>query len=287
MATIIEFYKLYVIHANQNTPTIQDYMKSLVGKTHIYQRGDFPRDLYNLSALSHGYIGGVLRKVRHENKIEYGQIGNDGIPLDLADNEGIFETNHFVYFPQYDIIGYIRNKHGNHYSHLRECLTHFLGQRIEMVQMLQSSSIENLLIKKKVVEISCSIPISPLIAYDGDMWSNQVLSALSQSGGDKVDLTIKINRRKQYGRIVESIANVANIVGLGATKLQAKVEDTNGNTISLIDFLANKILYTDHNFAYTKDKLPHQTIYEKIITAYLDKLDEIEQAQRTYQMVAY
>lgn len=285
--TTIEFYKVYHVNSRSNAPSMQDCMNSLTGKTHIYNNGDFPRDLYNLLELSHGCIGGVLRKVRPDNTIEYGQVGNDSKPLELEDDEGIFETNHFVYFPEYDIIGYIKNNHANHYSHLRACLTHILGRRIGMVQMLQRSSIEALLFNKNVVEITCSLPVSPLIAYDNDMWSNQALSALSQSGADKVDLTIKIDRRKKQGWITNSLANISNIIGLGATKLQAKTEDLDGNEMSPIDFLANKIVYIDKSFSYTKSKLDSHILYEKIINAYLEKLDEIEEAQRAYQMATY
>lgn len=287
MTTTVEFYKLYHVNPDDNAPKIQDCVKSLIGKTHIYNNGDLPRDLYNLLELSHGYIGGVFRKVRPDDTIEYGQVGNDGKPLELAENEGIFETNHFVYFPQYDVIGYIRNNHANHYSHLRACLTYLLGRRIGMVQMLQRSSIEALLFNKNVVEITCSLPVSPLIAYGNDMWSNEVLSALSRSGADSVDLTVKIDRRKKQGWITNSLTNISNIMGLGATKLKAKTEDLDGNEISPIDFLANKILYIDENFSYTKEKLDSHIPYEKIINGYVEKLDEIEQAQRAYQMVAY
>ena len=81
------------------------------------------------------------------------------------------------------------------------------------------------------------------------MWSNQALHALSKSGADKVDLTIKIDRRRQNGWLQNSIANISNIIGLGATKLTAKTESPDGNEMTPIDFLANKILYIDRNFS--------------------------------------
>ena len=287
MTTTIEFYKIYHISPKSDTPTIQECLKSLIGQVNIYNNGDLPRDIYNLSILSHERIGGVFRKVRPDDTIEYGQIGSDGKPLLLSDDEGIFETNHFVYFPEYDIIGYVRNKHANHYSQLRACLTHLTGKRIGMVQMLQKSSIEALLHNKNVLEISCSIPVSPLFSYDGNMWSNQAINALSKSGADKVDLTIKVDRRRQNRWLQNSITNISNIVGLGATKLTAKIESQDGDEVTPIDFLANKILYIDHDFSYTKQKNDHANMYQKIIDAYVEKLDEIEQARRAYQMVTY
>lgn len=287
MTTTIEFYKIYHVSPELDTPAIQECLKSLFGQTNIYNDGDLPRDIYNLSILPHECIGGVFRKVRPDDTIEYGQIGSDGTPLSLSDDEGIFETNHFVYFPKYDIIGYVRNKHANHYSQLRACLTSLIGKRIGMVQMLQKSSIEALLHNKNVLEISCSVPVSPLFSYDGNMWSNQALHALSKSGADKVDLTIKIDRRRQNGWLQNSIANISNIIGLGATKLTAKTESPDGDEMTPIDFLANKILYIDRNFSYTKQKIDHTSMYQKIIDAYVEKLDEIEQAQRAYQMVTH
>lgn len=286
MTTNIEFFKLYHTKPRVDTPTINECLKSLLGKPHIYTDRDFCRDLL-LIELQNGAIGGVFRKVRPDNGIEYGQAGERGKSLNLADDEGIFECNHFVYFPEHDTVAYIRNKQTNTYTQLRDCLKSLLGIRIGMLQMLQKTSIEALLFKKNVVEISCSMPVSPLCSYDDDVWSNQALSALSKSGADTVDFTVKIDRRKHNGWLSNTLENITNMVGLGANKVIAKTEDLDGNEISPINFLANKILYTDHNFSYTKDKKDDKAIFQKIADAYMEKLDEIEEAQRAYQMVTY
>lgn len=284
--TTIEFFQIYHLKPNADTPTIYECLKSLIGKTHIYDNRDFCRDL-SLTELPDGVIGGVFRKVRPDDGIEYGQAGEQGKSLELEDDEGIFECNHFVYFPQYDTIAYIRNKHANTHAQLRECLKSILGRRIGMVQLLQKSSIEALLFKKNVVEISCSMPVSPLCTYDGNTWSNKALSALSQSGADKVDFTVKIDRRKQNGCLANALENITNLAIFGVNKLTAKIEDLDGNEVSIIDLLANKIIHKDQNFTYTKDKRDNQVIFQKILDAYLDKLDEIEEVQRAYQMANY
>ncbi|TWV80440.1 DUF6731 family protein [Moraxella sp. VT-16-12] len=284
--TTIEFLQLYHIKPNADTPAISTCLESLVGNTHIFNNQDFSRDLA-LIELPNGVIGGLFRKVRPDDGIEYGQAGGQSKPLELADDEGIFESNHFAYFPQYNIIAYIRNRHANTHTQLRECLKSLLGKRIGMTPMLQKSSIEALLFKKNVVEISCSMPVSSLFVYDGNMWSNQALSALSQSGANTVDFTVKIDRRKQNGWLSNTMENINNMMGLGANKLTAKVKDLDGNEVSPIDFLANKILYIDQNFSYTKDKKDSQAIFQKIIDAYLDKLDEIEEVHRTCYMATY
>lgn len=286
MTTTIEFFKLYHIKPSTDTPTINECLKSLIGETYVYNDTNFCRDL-SLTKLPNGAIGGIFRKVRPDNGIEYGQAGSQGKSLDLADNEGIFESNHFIYFPQYDTVAYIRNKHANTYAQLRDCLKFLLNRRIGVMQMLQKSSIEALLFKKNVVEISCSMPVSPMFAYGDDMWSDQTLSALSKSGADMVEFTVKIDRRKQNGWLSNTLENITNMAGLGARKLNAKIEGLDGNEISPIDFLANKILYMDHNFTYTKDKKDTPVIFQKITDAYLSRLDEIEEAQRAYQMVNY
>lgn len=284
--TTIEFFHIYHIKAKPDTPTIYEGLKSLIGKTHVYDDRDFCRDL-SLTKLPNGVIGGIFRKVRPDDGIEYGQAGEQGKSLELADNEGIFESNHFAYFPQYNIIAYIRNRHANTHTQLRECLKTLLSQRIGVVQLLQKSSIETLLFKKNVVEISCSMPVSPLFTYDSNTWSDKALSALSQSGADTVDFTVRIDRRKQNGWLSNALENITNMAILGANKLTAKTEDLDGNEVSIVDLLANKILYIDQNFTYTKDKRDDQVIFQKILDAYVDKLDEIEEVQRAYQMATH
>lgn len=283
----IEFYKIYCKDSNLGSQTLCNAIKSLIGKSHIYNSTDCCRDLHHLQSLPNGQIAGVFRKLRSDDGIEYGQAGTDGQPLDLAEDEWIFETNHFVYFPQYDIVGYVRNKHANHYTHFRACLTYLLGMRIGMVQLLEHSSVSALLRNKNVFELSYAMPISPLFAYgDGNLWSSKAIQALSESGCDKIDLTIKVDRRKKNGWLSDTLANISNIIGLGATKLTAKTETLEGEELSPIDFLATKILYIDKNFSYTTGEFEHTDIYNKIIHAYLEKLDEIEAVQRAYNMAA-
>lgn len=287
MTTTIDFFQIYHNKPKANTPKIQECLTSLIGETHIYNGEDFCRDL-SLVQLTNGAIGGIFRKVRPDDGIEYGQAGEQGKPLDLADDEGIFESNHFVYFPQYDTIAYIRNRHANTHTQLRECLKTLLNQHIGMVQLLQKSSIEALLFKKNVVEISCTMPVSPLCVYDSNTWSEKALSALSQSGADTIDFTVKIDRRKHHkGVLCHTLENLTNMAGLGAKKLTAKIKDEDGNELPIINFLANKILYIDQNFAYTKDKKDDKVIFQKILDAYLDKLDEIEEVHRAYQVARH
>ncbi|WP_432481637.1 hypothetical protein [Moraxella sp. ZY200743] len=286
MATI-EFYKIYYTDVDGGTPKLCDAMNSLVGQSHIYPAKDYCRDVHHLTSFSSGRVAGVFRKLRPDDGIEYGEAGSDGKPLDLADNEAIFEVNHFMYFPQYDIIGYVRNKQASHYTHFRNCLTYLLGRKIGMIQLLEQSSIAALLNNKNVFELSYAMPISPLFAYDdGDLWSSKAIKALSESGGDQIDLTVKINRRKKHGWLLDILSNVTNIMGLGATKLEVKAETLEGEELSPINLLATKILYIDDNFSYTKNKYEHADVYKKILHAYIEKLDEIEKVQRAYQMAA-
>lgn len=266
MAMVIEFYKTYYVDHDPGVPRLCDAISSLVGESHIYNSTDYCRDLHYLTSLNSDQVAGVFRKLRPDDGIEYGEAGNDGQPLGLADNEGIFKTNHFVYFVKYDIVGYVRNKSANHYSKFRNCLTHVLGRRIDMVQLLSNASISEFLDNKKVFELSYQMPVSPLISYDdSNLWSDQALKALSKSGCDKIDLTIKVERRKNNGWLQETLENISNIIGLGATKAEVKAENLDGEELSVIDFIATKIIYRDSSFSYTKDKLKHEDIYNKIV----------------------
>lgn len=286
MAITIEFYKIYYKKNDSSLQPLHAAISSLVGNSHIYDSKDYIRDLHYLQNLPNGLVAGVFRKLRPDNGIKCGQAGTDGRPLGLADNEGLFETNHFVYFPQYDIIGYVRNKNANHYAQFRDCLSSLLGSRIGMMQLLENSSISALLKGKNVYELSCAMPISPLVAYnDSNLWSSKTIKALSESGCDIIDFTIKVDRRKKNGWLADTLENVSHIMGYGATKLKAKAETLEGEELSIIDFITTKILYIDENFSYTTDEFEHADIYKKIVHAYLEKLDEIEKVQRAYNMV--
>ena len=123
---------------------------------------------------------------------------------------------------------------------------------------------------RTVVTIDFSVPISSAQATNnGQLWSDKAMKAVNDSGGDVLKMQIGLDLRKsEHGIISKAAENIGNLLSFNPTRAVVKTQDIDGK-YDLIDLIADKIVY--------KDALQPSAIYGKIVTAYLGKLDEIEQ----------
>lgn len=280
MATTTEFYKLFNHNPTTETPTIASSFQQLLGGNHQFHH-DYDRDFYHLRQLPEGYIGGVFRKVRTDEQIEIGRIGNDGVFVDFDQGQGKFENNPFVYFPQYDVIGYMRNTHANHPSRLEQCLTEAFARTVRLSPLLTQESIQALLQNRHLVKLNCSIPVTPNLINNGGQWGANAIQSLARSGADVVEFDVRVDlRRNDRQGLSNAVETIQEVLGMGATKLMAKTEDIDGNH-ELINLIADKIIHTDETFSHVRERATPEYLYSKIVDAYMSKLDDIEQTQRT------
>lgn len=283
MSTTVEFYKVSFFEEPEpdeqgNTIAISDCFKKLLIGNHSFQ-DSYDRDLYKFQSIDENYICGVFRKVRTGEPIKVGKACTDGWDVAMSDDEGKFETNHLVYIPNKCIVAYIRNHHGNHYKRLEDCLNKAFGVRVELSPLLTKGTLETLLSNKSVTKLQANIPVKPdLIPEYGDNWSTEAIQALSKSGADTVRIETNINlRTKMPGSISNPLLAIRNFLNLGATSAKVEVINIDGEK-DWIDLIADKIEYTFKDYKYSKETLPDKSVYEKIIKAYLDRLDEINEA---------
>jgi|GEM_PF-3208885 len=283
MSTTVEFYQVNFFEEpapddQGNTVTISDCFKKLLAGNYRFQ-DSYERDLYKFQLIDEKYICGVFRKVRTGEPIKVGKACTDGWDVAMADDEGKFETNHLVYIPNKRIVAYIRNHHGNHYKRLEQCLTKSFDIKVELSPLLKKGTLEALLSNKSVTKLRASIPVRhDLVPEYADNWSNDAMQASSRSGAETVKIETNISLRTTApGSIDSPIKAIRNFLGFGATSAKVEVLDIDGKK-DLIDLIEDKIKYVFTDYKYSKEALPDKTVYEKIITAYLDKLDEINKA---------
>lgn len=283
MSTTVEFYQVNFFEEPEsddqgNAITITDCFNKLLTGNHRFQ-DSYDRDLYKFQELDEKYVCGVFRKVRTGEPIKVGKACTDGWDVAMAEDEGKFETNHLVYIPNKRIVAYIRNHHGNHYKRLEQCLTQAFGIRIELSPLLKKGTIEALLSNKSVTKLKANIPVRhDLVPEYADNWSNDVMQASSRSGAETVKIETNISLRTTIpGSIDSPIEAIRNFLSFGATSAKVEVLDIDGRK-DLIDLIEDKIKYVFTDYKYSKETLPDTSIYEKIITAYLDRLDAINEA---------
>lgn len=283
MSTTVEFYQVNFFedpepNAQGDTITISDCFKTLLTGNHSFQ-DSYDRDLYKFQLIDEKYVCGVFRKVRTGEPIKVGKACTDGWDVAMADDEGKFETNHLVYIPNKRIVAYIRNHHGNHYKRLEDCLSQAFGVKVELSPLLTKGTIEALLSNKSVTKLQANIPVRhDLIPEYADNWSYDVMQAARKSNAETVKVETNISLRTQLpGSINNSLQAIRNFLGFGATSAKVQVLNVDGK-VDWIDLIEDKIQYIFTDYKYSKETLPDKSVYEKIITAYLDKLDAINKA---------
>lgn len=283
MSTTVEFYQVTFFEEPEpddkgKTITISDCFKRLLIGNHSFQ-DSYDRDLYKFQLIEEKYICGVFRKVRTGEPIKVGKACTDGWDVAMADDEGKFETNHLVYIPNKCIVAYIRNHHGNHYKRLENCLNQAFGVKVELSPLLTKGSLETLLSNKSVTKLQANIPVRhDLIPEYADNWSNEVMQSMSKSGAETVRIETNISlNTKTPGSINNPLKAIRNFLSFGATSAKVQIINMDGEQ-DWIDLIADKIEYTFKDYKYSKETLPDKSIYERIIKAYLDRLDEINDA---------
>lgn len=283
MSTTVEFYQVNFFedpepNAQGDTITISDCFKTLLTGNHSFQ-DSYDRDLYKFQLIDEKYVCGVFRKVRTGEPIKVGKACTDGWDVAMADDEGKFETNHLVYIPNKRIVAYIRNHHGNHYKRLEDCLSQAFSVKVELSPLLTKGTIEALLSNKSVTKLQANIPVRhDLIPEYADNWSYDVMQAARKSNAETVKVETNISLRTQLpGSINNSLQAIRNFLGFGATSAKVQVLNVDGK-VDWIDLIEDKIQYIFTDYKYSKETLPDKSVYEKIITAYLDKLDAINKA---------
>lgn len=278
MATTVDFYKVtFKTEEPLNKNSVEDYFKSLLSNSHSF-KGQYDLDFYDFKLVNGDCYGGIFRKIRTDEIIETGRIGAAGKQLNYPKGEGKLETNHLVFFPKYNVIGYVRNVHANHYKRLQSCLCKAFGRDVEVSPLINKESIQNLLQNRQVVQLDISVPISVAMATNnGQSWSDKAMEAVAGTGGNVLKMQLNADlRSKTHGKIANAYENIINFMTNGATRAIVKTEDVDG-AYQIIDLIADKISHTDDTYSYTKEIVTQSYIYEKVITAYMEKLDEIEQ----------
>ena len=283
MSTTVEFYQVNFFEQPEpdeqgNTVTVSGCFETLLTGNYSF-KDSYERDLYKFQKIDNQYVCGVFRKVRTGEPIKVGKACTDGWDVAMADDEGKFETNHLIYIPNKRILAYIRNQHGNHYKRLEDCLTQAFGIRVELSPLLTKGTLETLLSNKSVTKLQANIPVKhDLIPEYADDWSNETIQAASKSGAETVRIETNISLKTQTpGSINHPLKAIKNFLGFGATTARVQVLNIDGKK-DWIDLIEDKIKYTFKEYKYLKETLPDKSIYEKIISAYLDKLDEINEA---------
>ncbi|MGG2007740.1 DUF6731 family protein [Pseudomonas aeruginosa] len=117
----------------------------------------------------------------------------------LADDEGLVDKNHFVYFQDNELLVMQANRHAGTAVALGKYLTDLNGQHaVSFNPVIQPDATRRLMrddLTPISIEASFARPTNPDM-YPDDDWSPQLLDTLAQIGGGNVKLSISRDKKR-------------------------------------------------------------------------------------------
>lgn len=207
---------------------------------HLYEIRDLVS--HNNGASFHG----VFAKFRKDDLPHAGAPGGEEREIDLDDDEGLLEKNHFLYFRAHELLVYQRNGHGSTTNRMGMYLSGLFNETVIFNPVLQSEPMRRLLrgeAQPRTLDLSFAKPTNP-DAFPRDDWNANLISVLTRAGGARMSIHISAGKSKdpqvrylgrQIKRAITQLINNTEV-----TKARFVVEED--GVQHPIDLIADRLL---------------------------------------------
>ncbi|MCP1106709.1 hypothetical protein M6G53_15100 [Serratia nevei] len=275
----IEFYQLS-FKPSARLASLSAAFQSVVDGTSpsSSDREGYTREIWGLKKREDGTFVGELRKFRNSNIPDKGAPGRHSSPIPLEEDEGIIERNFFVFYPQYNIVGWHRNFMACGINRFSLFLATIFDCRVKAAPLLEKEAVARLMrgdIRMKKIQLTIPRPRNPDLYPDTD-FSQKTLELLGDAGADTMQIVMGINTRRgdSDGKLRQSVKfAMQELVEFGAKKAVIEVFDADG-VLHPVDLIADRIVSTQSVVTDTSFP-PAGTMYRLIDTAYAENWESI------------
>jgi len=166
------------------------------GNGPVFLDGRFSYELRDLSAQG-GCVQGVFAKFRSDQIPHIGEAGGNEREIEIAENEGLLEKNHFLYRPLDSLLVFEQNGHGSRPARLARYITEQAGDVLTFDPVLQGDAVERLMrgeAEMRSMKVSFARPTNPDL-FPEDQWSRSLMEQMAIAGGSSVVLSITSDSR--------------------------------------------------------------------------------------------
>ena len=158
--------------------------------------GRFSYELRDLSVQG-GCVQGVFAKFRGDQIPHIGEAGGNEREIEIAENEGLLEKNHFIYRPLDRLLVFEQNGHGSRPARLGRYITEQAGEVLTFDPVLQGDAVERLMrgeAEMRSMRVSFARPTNPDL-FPEDQWTHSLMEQMAIAGGSSVALSITSDSR--------------------------------------------------------------------------------------------
>lgn len=221
-------------------------------------------------------IQGILCKFRHDDIPIIGNKNNLERPIDLSDDEGLIEKNHFVYYTDQELLVYQHNKHACHYKILGEYITEITGKTCVFNPIIQKESFDSLMkggVKPRKINVSFARPSNNNLT--GHKFNSDLMKLLSDTGGLNINLTISVGRRKSKYLNMDIRDALLELVREAEPNIARLNYDDDEGGRHDIDLIADRI--TSSVDVYMNGRYPNsEKMFSELRSAKNEKNDQIK-----------
>lgn len=245
----IEFYQ-GVVGTNGNADTVSGLMAELADAD--------PRPVITIKGMQHeirdlrsynrgASLSGVFAKFRQNDIPHAGAPGGAEHKLDLEEEEGLLEKNHFLYFREHELLVYQRNGNGSTTMRLAAYCSVFNNEAVAFNPVLQLEPMRRLMrnnVLPRRLDLTVARPTNPALFPD-DEWNNNLMRVMTEAGGMRIHARITADARSAdrndwylSDRIKRSINELVSNDLASVAKLRVE-ED---GIVHPIDLIADRLL---------------------------------------------
>lgn len=175
---------------------LEQYADILNGTGPVHPDGRFSYELRDMTVQS-GCIQGVFAKFRSDQIPHIGEAGGNEREIEIAENEGLLEKNHFIYRPLDRLLVFEQNGHGSRPARLGRYITEQAGEVLTFDPVLQGDAVERLMrgeAEMRSMRVTFARPTNPDL-FPEDQWTRNLMEQMAIAGGSSVALSITSDSR--------------------------------------------------------------------------------------------
>lgn len=229
-----------------------------------------------------GFVRGALAKFRLDDLPHAGRVGGAERELDLADDEGLLEKNHFLFDERRKVLAFQRNGNASRVGQLGKYLTELFGETIEFDPVVQKDALARLMkgdLEARVMELSFARPTNADVFPEND-FNEDILKVLGKSGAARAQIRLSSDKRAvddtwhHLNSVVKDFARDITRSGLATT---ARVTVDDDGIEYPIDLIADRVVSIQNvkfNGRYPVEKDMYRALNDGL-DEQRDVLDEI------------
>lgn len=228
-------------------PIVADLLASATGgltnAIPLVRDEDEKHQIRSLVSLNGGKLyQGVFGRSRYgEAPLQGAEDGREE-DVELKPGHGLVEKNHFLFWPERNLLVYQRNPSGSHHTKLQRYFNLACNEPVELEPILTTDSYQRLLDPKaraRKVDLSFQQPKDPSL-YKEYEWTKEAMQLVRKVGGVSARLTITMGRSPES--LLSEIKNAAVVLARSglARVARVKVEDQEAP----IDLIADRVVET-------------------------------------------